>query len=936
MSVNSHGSFPPPTPSARSNFTTRSTERDFDSDLTQDLAPDSAFDLDGTGNAINEEDAVHFCLLAEFDIDAGATLAHQYPYPTGTDEHRLAELMLPDGAHLRAEDWTIFYLGQTPSSAVAPMLSHESSTSISTESSATTENNRNSVMPLDRATRGVAGSGGGLLYVLNCVRMKEDKKMRRGAMVKAMAICTPNPYIGIYKPLLLLALEEYFLSPSPEILARLFDSANAISTVGMPRFTRYERILLRSSERKDLFEEKFGITQPDSGTKEIFEDLSSEPGHGSNSVDDHEGVRPRNGSGSVSGGPSTTTAAMSSKSNHRKTLSSSSGVRMVRKGSASSQTQSPFHLATPPSKEGRLTPDIDQGRRKGVPRDTHFFETEARFKKITVPIRIPMTVFDEDVGDYSLIELVQTFSHNITPFPPPYHPHLHTNGSMTHPIILILNAMLAHKRVMFLGHGLPANQVARMVLAACALGSGCGQVLRGVTSCAFPYANLASLDILEEFSGFVAGVTNPRFEELPTTWDVLCNLETGKITVSKNLQPSTLSNPSAGGSGVTGGTVNSSNVGSMRSGRSSETSLAGSSMIKVEDDPSTTSGTPQAKMNSIAKSDCIDNQFMDEILSAMASHYGESNIRLRFIDYLNRFVRIASHQEYSQAGSTKIGYPSISFRDQHPTVLGSGVVFADEQGKQREMWANAHRVEAWRKTRSYKLFAKDWQSRLKRRSIGFDVQHQIARLRLAKNMSDAEAEAIFLALNNGIRNYDQVIELLTHLPAHWGGLMPIANGLFHRWVGVRENALELLITLQQYPVGKHAVSSMNYFHRKSFMSLLEKREQMIRRQRDQEVERVRQQEEEFLRQHRQQEQQRHKEDPNGWTTSNNTRITGDADTDARFEYGNENEDDDAKDYERSPDGTVLADRKDITPQRGVNLDPHSTAEMASQQTQTQM
>ena len=39
------------------------------------------------GGAIDEEDeAVHFCLLAEFDIDAGATLAHQYPYPTGTDE----------------------------------------------------------------------------------------------------------------------------------------------------------------------------------------------------------------------------------------------------------------------------------------------------------------------------------------------------------------------------------------------------------------------------------------------------------------------------------------------------------------------------------------------------------------------------------------------------------------------------------------------------------------------------------------------------------------------------------------------------------------------------------------------------------------------------------------------------------------------------------
>jgi hypothetical protein len=31
-------------------------------------------------------EAVHFVLLAEFDIDLGSTMAHQYPYPTGTDE----------------------------------------------------------------------------------------------------------------------------------------------------------------------------------------------------------------------------------------------------------------------------------------------------------------------------------------------------------------------------------------------------------------------------------------------------------------------------------------------------------------------------------------------------------------------------------------------------------------------------------------------------------------------------------------------------------------------------------------------------------------------------------------------------------------------------------------------------------------------------------
>lgn len=375
-------------------------------------------------------------------------------------------------------------------------------------------------------------------------------------------------------------------------MTRLYDSANGISTAGMPRLSRNERILLRSSEQKDLFEEKFGLCELGSGTQEIFEEGSSEAGNSS-----AEGMtKSEEGQAFTKG--------------HRKTMSSSSGRRMIRKGSA---TSSHFYLGTPSSREGRITPEFgygEFGRRKGVPRDTHFFETEARFKKITVPIRIPMTIFEEDVGDvsplsygtsdlanneqYSLIELVQTFSQNPAPFQPPFHAHLHTNGANTHPIILILNALLANKRVMFLGYGLPANQVARMVLAACALGSGCGQVLRGMTECAFPYANLASLDILEEFSGYVAGVTNPRFEELPMTWDVLCNLETGKVTVSKNLKSASVS------------------MGSIGSGRSSETSLS-ASIVKVDDD--NTMGTPQTKMVSVSKADCVDNQFMDEVSS---------------------------------------------------------------------------------------------------------------------------------------------------------------------------------------------------------------------------------------------------------------------------------------------------------------------------------
>lgn len=101
--------------------------------------------------------------------------------------------MLPDGAHLRAEDWTVFYLGQTSHSGLSV-----STTILNSDDVPPQRKKRASMVPrADRPPRGVAG--GGLLYVLNCVRMKEDKSMRRGAMVKAMAVCSPYPYIGIYK-----------------------------------------------------------------------------------------------------------------------------------------------------------------------------------------------------------------------------------------------------------------------------------------------------------------------------------------------------------------------------------------------------------------------------------------------------------------------------------------------------------------------------------------------------------------------------------------------------------------------------------------------------------------------------------------------------------------------------------------------------------------
>lgn len=61
------------------------------------------------------------------------------------------------------------------------------------------------------------------------------------------------------QPLLLLALEDYFRNPSVAVLANLYDSLNAIDTTGLPFLTLAERQILRTTDRKDLFEEKFPV-----------------------------------------------------------------------------------------------------------------------------------------------------------------------------------------------------------------------------------------------------------------------------------------------------------------------------------------------------------------------------------------------------------------------------------------------------------------------------------------------------------------------------------------------------------------------------------------------------------------------------------------------------------------------------------------------------
>lgn len=134
----------------------------------------------------------------------------------------LAELMLPDQAHVRNQDWTIFFLHKDTSQEEdeeeakakaerrrrrrrrrdrAAGLIPDDDEEPDEDSEDDEDNDDDDDDWDDESTDSEpeGGEGPPLIYVLNLVNTKQDKTVKRGAVVKAMAICTRHPFLHIYK-----------------------------------------------------------------------------------------------------------------------------------------------------------------------------------------------------------------------------------------------------------------------------------------------------------------------------------------------------------------------------------------------------------------------------------------------------------------------------------------------------------------------------------------------------------------------------------------------------------------------------------------------------------------------------------------------------------------------------------------------------------------
>jgi hypothetical protein len=152
-------------------------------------------------------------------------MEHQFPVAITGDEHMLAELMLPDQAHVRNQDWTMFFLHKDTSQEEedeernvknerrrrrkrrrdrARGIIHESDDEDEDDEEDIDDDDDDDDDDWDDESTDSepeGGEGPPLIYVLNLVNTKQDKTVKRGAVVKAMAICTRHPFLHIYKVL---------------------------------------------------------------------------------------------------------------------------------------------------------------------------------------------------------------------------------------------------------------------------------------------------------------------------------------------------------------------------------------------------------------------------------------------------------------------------------------------------------------------------------------------------------------------------------------------------------------------------------------------------------------------------------------------------------------------------------------------------------------
>ncbi|KGQ92380.1 hypothetical protein MEU_02909 [Candida albicans P37005] len=169
------------------------------------------------------------------------------------------------------------------------------------------------------------------------------------------------------------------------------------------------------------------------------------------------------------------------------------------------------------------------------------FNSVIKFNNMNIPIKIPMLTLPDTIGDYlnptdlnfkpSLINILQAklVSTNLNN-------ELTIYGLQTPPIIILINAILTGKKIIFLSYEHSSGYIIDHILLTLKIITG-GGILSGILTNynVFPMIDVSKINLLEECESFIAGTINPFFKQNDRLWDLMYDLDNNEFILSSQL-----------------------------------------------------------------------------------------------------------------------------------------------------------------------------------------------------------------------------------------------------------------------------------------------------------------------------------------------------------------------------------------------------------------
>lgn len=169
------------------------------------------------------------------------------------------------------------------------------------------------------------------------------------------------------------------------------------------------------------------------------------------------------------------------------------------------------------------------------------YNSVVSFNNMEIPVKVPILLLPDTIGDYlnptdlnfksNLINLIRaslaTFHHNS---------EITVYGAATPPIMVLINAMLTGKRILFVSYDNSAGYIIDHVLVMLKLITGGGILTDILTNYnVFPLVDVSKVDLLASCDSFLAGTINPLFKGNDALWDVLYDLDANEMHISSRL-----------------------------------------------------------------------------------------------------------------------------------------------------------------------------------------------------------------------------------------------------------------------------------------------------------------------------------------------------------------------------------------------------------------